>query len=89
MTRDEAERRRWGFFNSLLGLVFRWPEGKVIPACPERIPINEEAGETLKKANRGFGLALSAQTVDSFWDGEVMDLHMAVDGVLDCEDDPT
>jgi hypothetical protein len=47
-----------------------------------------EAGETLKEANRRVGLALSAHTVDSFWDGETMDLHMAVDGVLDCEDDP-
>jgi hypothetical protein len=70
------------------GLVFRWPEGKVIPASPERIPINGEAGETLKEANRRVGLELSAHTVDRFWDGEVMDLHMAVDGVLDCEDDP-
>jgi hypothetical protein len=70
------------------GLVFRWPEGKVIPACPERFPINGEAGETLKEANRRYGLVLSAQTVESFWDGEVMDLHMAVDGVFDCEDDP-
>jgi hypothetical protein len=31
---------------------------------------------------------LSAHTVDRFWNGEIMDLHMAVDGVLDCEDDP-
>jgi hypothetical protein len=31
---------------------------------------------------------LSVHTVDSFWDGETVDLHMAVDGVLDCEDDP-
>jgi hypothetical protein len=46
------------------------------------------AGETLKEANRRVGLELSAHTVDRFWDGEVMDLHMAVDGVLDCEDDP-
>jgi hypothetical protein len=70
------------------GLVFRWPEGKLIPACPERFPINGEAGETLKEANRRYGLALSAHTVDSFWDGEIMDLHMAVDGVFNCEDDP-
>jgi hypothetical protein len=34
------------------------------------------------------GVELSAQTVDSFWDGERMDLHMAVDGVFNCEDDP-
>jgi hypothetical protein len=58
-----------------------------IPACPERFPGNGEAGETLQEANRRVGPALSAQTVDSLWDGEIMDLQMAMDGVFNCEDD--
>jgi hypothetical protein len=72
----------------LTGWSSAGPRGKVIPARPERFPISGEAGETLKEANQRVGLDLSAHTVDRFWNGEIMDLHMAVDGVLDCEDDP-
>jgi hypothetical protein len=57
-----------------------------MPVCPVRLPINGKAGETLKEANRQYGLALTANTVDSFWDGETMDLHMALDGLLACDD---
>ncbi len=71
------------------GLVFHRPDGSELPVSPPRVPINGTAGETLKQANRRAGLEISPPAVDSLWDGEVMDIHMAVDGLLDCEDDPT
>jgi hypothetical protein len=70
------------------GLVFRRADGSPLPACPVRPPINGRAGETLKAANRSYGLQITAHTVDSFWDGEAVDYHMAVDGLLSCDDDP-
>jgi hypothetical protein len=71
-----------------LGVVFRRPDGSVLPACPMRLPINGKAGETLKEANRRNGLEITSKTLTSFWDGEAMDYHMAVDGLLSCDDDP-
>jgi len=70
------------------GLVFLRPDGSVLPGCPVRLPINGEAGETLKEANRRHGLRITAKTVDSFWDGEAMDYHMAVDALLNYDEDP-
>jgi hypothetical protein len=52
------------------------------------VPINGKAGETLKEANRRHGLELTSKTVDCFWDGERMDLHMAVDALITYDDDP-
>jgi hypothetical protein len=69
------------------GLVFRRPDGSILPLSPLRIPIHGTAGETLKEANRKVGLEIKANPVDSLWDGEAMDYHMAVDGLSDCEDD--
>jgi len=60
----------------------------VLPACPVPAAINGEAGETLKQANRRHGLAIAAHTIDSFWDGERMDLDMVVDALLSYDDDP-
>jgi len=71
-----------------LGLVFRRPDGSVLPACPVRLPIDGRAGEALKEENRRHGLEITADTVDSFWDGEAVDYHMAVDGLLEFDDDP-
>jgi hypothetical protein len=69
------------------GLVFRRPDGSHLPVCPVRAPIRGPAGETLKEVNRRVGLEITADTVDSLWDGEAIDYHMAVDGLLECEDD--
>ncbi len=69
------------------GLVFRRPDGSILPLSPARLPINGAAGVTLKAANRRNGLEITSNTVDSFWDGEAMDYHMAVDGLLACEGD--
>jgi hypothetical protein len=71
------------------GLVFHRPDGSLLPVCPVRFPINGEAGETLKEANRRYGLEITSKTVDSFWDGGPMDYHMAVDALLSYDDDPT
>lgn len=68
-------------------LVFHRADGSVLPLSPVRPRINGQAGETLKTANRRNGLEITSNTLDSFWDGEAMDYRMAVDGLLDCEDD--
>ena len=70
------------------GLVFRRADGSLLPVSPVRLPINGRAGETLKEANRSHGLKITSNTVDTFWDGESVDYHMAVDGLLACDDDP-
>jgi len=69
-------------------LLFRRPDGSFLPVCPVRIPISGTAGETLKEVNSKFGLRITANTVDSLWDGETVDYNMAVYGLLECEDDP-
>jgi len=68
--------------------VFRRPDGTVLPVCPVPSPINGRAGETLKEENRSYGLEITSQTIDGLWDGETFDIHMVVDGLLNCEDDP-
>jgi len=68
------------------GLVFRRPDGSHLPFCAVRVPIRGSAGETLKEVNRRVGLEITANTVDTFWDGEAIDYHMAVDGLLDCQE---
>ena len=70
------------------GLVFRRADGRVLPDCPVRLAVDGASGETLKEANRRHGLKITSRTVDSFWDGEAMDYHMAVDALLSYDDDP-
>ena len=65
-----------------VGLVFHRPDGRLLSACPVPGPINGNAGEILKEANRRYGLEITAETVDCFWDGERMDLHVAVDALM-------
>jgi len=57
-----------------------------LPISLPIVPIHGEAGETLKEANRRYGLEITSKTVDCFWDGERMDLHMAVDALLTYDD---
>lgn len=64
------------------GFAFLWPDGSAMPVSPPRSPINGEAGETLREANRTVGLDISSETVDTFWDGEGPDYSMAVDALL-------
>ena len=60
----------------------------MLSPCSVRVPINGQAGETLKEATRRQGLEITAQTVDCFWDGERMDLHMAVDALMTYDEHP-
>ena len=69
------------------GTAFLRPDGSVLPVCPPRAPINGKAGETLKEANRRVGLDITSETVDSFWDAEALDYHMAVEALLSHDDD--
>ena len=69
------------------GIVFLRPDGRFLPVCPVPVKINGNHGEVLKDTNRLYGLEITANTVDCFWDGERMDLHMAVDGLISCDDD--
>jgi hypothetical protein len=69
-------------------LVFHRPDGTVLHPCSVPVPIHGEAGETLKEANQRYGLEITAETLNSLWDGERMDLSMAVDGLLNDDDDP-
>jgi len=69
-----------------LGHVFHRPDGTPLPISPSLVAIHGEAGETLKEANRRYGLEITSKTVDCFWDGERMDLHMAVDALLTYDD---
>jgi hypothetical protein len=39
-----------------------------------------------EEANRRHGLEITSKTADCFWDGERMDLHMAVDVLLTHDD---
>jgi hypothetical protein len=50
-------------------------------------PINGEAGESLKEANRRHGLEITAKTVERLWDGEHLDLDLAVSVLMACDDD--
>jgi hypothetical protein len=45
--------------------------------------------DALKDRNRSEGLETTANTVDSFWDGERMDLDLAVSAVMTYDDDST
>ena len=69
------------------GGVFRRPDGSILPVSPARVPINGRAGETLKEANRRVGFEITSKTLDSFWDGEAMDFHIAADALLSYDND--
>jgi len=69
------------------GLVLGRQDGSILPVCPVHAPISGTAGKTLKAVNRRVGLEITSDTVDSLWDGEATDYHMAVDGLLECEED--
>ena len=70
-------------------LVFRRPDGRVLPASPVPFPVNGRPGEALKDGNRSARLEITATTVDCFWDGERMDLDLALSALMTYDDDPT
>jgi len=70
-------------------LVFRRPDGRVLPVSPVPVPINGKAWDALRDGNRSAGLEITAKTVDCFWDGERMDLDLALSALMTYDDDPT
>jgi hypothetical protein len=51
--------------------------------------MNGKPGDALKNGNRSEGLEITANTVDCFWDGERMDLDLAVCALMTYDDDST
>ena len=92
-----CQAHHWGVHEGGVGvdgrapdrLVFRRPDGRVLPASPVPVPINGKPGEALKEGNRREGLEITANTVDCFWDGERMDLDLAVSALMTYDDDST
>jgi len=41
----------------------------------------------ISRSSKSYLLKITSKTVDSFWDGEAVDLHMAVDALLTYDDD--
>jgi len=60
-------------------LVFRRPDGQVLPPAPA-LP-GAEADE-LARANEAAGVEVDEHTCASLWDGVAMDYHMAMDELL-------
>lgn len=58
--------------------MFVRPDGRPIRAIPEPVELNRN----LVTQNRQLGLMIDADTCVPLWDGEPMDYHMAVDGLL-------
>ena len=74
MTRDEAERRRWDFFNSLLGDYVYDGEGKRIKKTAGGVTtvfIYDRAGNTLVEIAKGQGAGGSDVHQDYIWLGNL------------------
>ena len=63
-------------------LRFTRPDGRAIPAVGEITAVTSGSVAALIAANRQAGLDIDAGTGESLWEGERMDLAMAVEGVL-------
>jgi hypothetical protein len=68
------------------GLVFRRPDGRILPMCPARASLPEDPVQALKAGNRALGLEIDAETGASGWCGETMDYELAVSGLLDADE---
>jgi len=62
-------------------LLFFRPDGRLI----EPVPAPPVPGSSVEAINRAAGLDVTAVTCVPRWDGEDMDLGMAVDGLLQCQ----
>ena len=69
------------------GLVFRRPDGRILPMCPAPASFPEEPVQALKACHRALGLEIDRETGASGWCGETMDYELAVSGLLDAEDE--
>ena len=69
------------------GLVFRRPDGRILPMCPAPASLPEDPVGALKTCHRALGLEIDAETGASGWCGEPMDYDLAVSGLLVAEDE--
>ena len=67
------------------GLVFRRPDGRMLPMCPAPATLPEDPLRALKACHRALGLEIDAESGASGWCGETMDYELAVSGLLDAD----
>jgi hypothetical protein len=68
------------------GLVFRRPDGRILPMCPASASLPEDPLVALKACHRALGFEIHAETGASGWCGETMDYELAVSGLLDADE---
>jgi 5-methylcytosine-specific restriction endonuclease McrA len=59
-------------------LQFRTPAGWVLSHVPAPVPVPEDPVGALKAANEAHGLDIDARTAVPDWDGQPLDLHLAI-----------
>jgi len=67
------------------GLVFRRPDGRILPMCPASASLPEDPIQALKACHSALGLKIDAETGASGWCGEPMDYDLAVSGLLEAD----
>jgi len=68
------------------GLLFRRPDGRILPRCPAAASLPEDPLVALKACHRALGFEIDAETGASGWCGETMDYELAVSGLLDADE---
>ena len=69
------------------GLVFRRPDGRILPLCPAPATLPEDPVQALKAFHSALGLEIDREAGASGWCGETMEYELAVSGLLDAEDE--
>ena len=64
------------------GLTFLRPDGRPLPASPGRETLPADPTGALAAAHRSLGLCITAQTNEPGWDGQGIDLDLAVEQVI-------
>ena len=62
-----------------LGFRFYRPDGRPFPAVPQAPPVPADARADLVRGNRSRGVDPDAWTATPIWQGEVLDLSLAID----------
>jgi len=68
------------------GLVFRRPDGRILPMCPAAASLPEDSLVALNACHRAMGIEIDAESGASGWCGETMDYELAVSGLLDADE---
>jgi len=61
------------------GLLFRWPDGDVLPPVPPLPRIPADAAAEVRARNTAGGVSIDAHTATPTWDGRGLDLGWAID----------